>query len=56
VRDLTDAVYPGLDVTREIDAVLTQNLGDTVLLGDTGGLHGVAVCQASSASGSGCRA
>ena len=46
VRELTDAVYPGLDVTREIDAAATQNLGDTVLLGDTAGLHGVAVCQA----------
>jgi GNAT superfamily N-acetyltransferase len=45
VRELTDAVYPGLDVTREIDAALTQNLGDTVLLGDTAGLQGVAVCH-----------
>ncbi len=45
VRELTDAVYPGLDVTREIDAALAQNLGDTVLVGDTGGLQGVAVCH-----------
>jgi GNAT superfamily N-acetyltransferase len=46
VRELTDAIYPGLDVTREIDAVLAQGLGDTVLIGDNAGLQGVAVCHA----------
>ncbi|MEP0891224.1 hypothetical protein [Leptolyngbya sp. FACHB-16] len=30
---LTDAIYSGLDLSREIQAVHTQNLGDTVLRG-----------------------
>ena len=34
VRELTDAVYPGLDVSREIESVLAQGLGDTVLIDD----------------------
>lgn len=32
-RRVTDAVQPGLDVTREIQAVLDQDLGDVVLVG-----------------------
>ena len=32
-RELTGAVYPGLDVSREVTAVLGQNLGDVVLTG-----------------------
>lgn len=45
-RDLTDAVHPGLDLSREIRAVLTQRLGDTVLLDDAAGtLRGLAVCH-----------
>jgi GNAT superfamily N-acetyltransferase len=55
VRDLTEAVYPGLDVSREIESVQAQGLGDTVLIGDGAGLHGVAVCHvgAGSEAGSG---
>jgi GNAT superfamily N-acetyltransferase len=55
IRELTDAVYPGLDVSREIDAVLTQKLGDTVLIDDAAGLQAVAVCHvgAGSEAGSG---
>src|SRR6266496_4374239 len=34
VRELTGAVYPGLDVGREIESVLAQGLGDTVLIDD----------------------
>ena len=34
VRELTDAVYPGLDVSLEIESVLAQGLGDTVLIDD----------------------
>src|SRR6266704_150823 len=45
VRELTDAVYPGLDVSREIDSVRAQRLGDTVLVDDGAGLQGVAVCH-----------
>ena len=45
VRELTDAVYPGLDVTREIESVLSQGLGDVVLIEDTAALQGVAICH-----------
>jgi len=55
IAELTDAVYPGLDVIREMDAVLTQKLGDTVLIDDAAGLLAVAVCHvgAGSEAGSG---
>ncbi len=43
--ELTAGVYDGLDLTREIRAVEAQQLGDVVLLGDTGGLAGMAVCH-----------
>ena len=42
---LTNAIYPGLDLSREILAVEAQNLGDTVLLWDDKGLAGFAVCH-----------
>jgi GNAT superfamily N-acetyltransferase len=45
VGDLTDAVYPGLDLSREIESVRAQRLGDTVLIDDGAGLQGVAVCH-----------
>jgi GNAT superfamily N-acetyltransferase len=44
-RALTDAVFDGLDVTREICAVADQALGDTVLLWDGSKLVGVAICH-----------
>jgi len=44
-RQLTDAIYEGLDVTAEIRAVTAQGLGDTVLLWDDGRLAGLAVCH-----------
>jgi GNAT superfamily N-acetyltransferase len=44
-RELTDAIYEGLDVTVEIRAVAAQELGDTVLLWDNGKLAGLAVCH-----------
>jgi GNAT superfamily N-acetyltransferase len=44
-RELTDVVYGGLDVTREINAVDTHKLGDTVLLWDDLKLVGLAVCH-----------
>jgi GNAT superfamily N-acetyltransferase len=45
VGELTDAVYPGLDLSQEIDSVLVQQLGDTVVLDDNAGLQAVAVCH-----------
>ena len=45
VRELTDAVYPGLDLSREIEAVRAQRLGDTVLIDDDAGLQGLAICH-----------
>jgi predicted N-acetyltransferase YhbS len=39
---LTDAIYPGLDVSREIRACHEQRLGDTVLLDDGSGF---AICH-----------
>lgn len=45
IRDLTDAVYPGLDLSIEVDAVRKQHLGDTVLIEDNDGLVAMAVCH-----------
>ncbi len=45
VTGLTGEIYPGLDVSGEIEAVRAQKLGDTVLLEDGTGLQGVAVCH-----------
>jgi len=45
VRELTGAVYPGLDLTRESESVLNQGLGDVVLIDDTAALQGVAICH-----------
>jgi GNAT superfamily N-acetyltransferase len=44
-RQLTDAIYEGLDVEAEIRAVAQQGLGETVLLWDEGELAGLAVCH-----------
>jgi GNAT superfamily N-acetyltransferase len=44
-REVTNAIYERLDVTYEIEAVLDQNLGDTVLLWDDNRLVGLAVCH-----------
>jgi predicted N-acetyltransferase YhbS len=52
---LTDALYAGLDVRREICAVQDQQLGDTVMVWGDAGLAGFAVvhCGAGSEAGSG---
>jgi GNAT superfamily N-acetyltransferase len=42
---VTESVYPGLDVSREIRAVDAQGLGDTALFYDDGELYGFAVCH-----------
>lgn len=44
-RGLTGAILEGLDVDREIRAVDSQQLGDTVLLWDDAGLAALAVCH-----------
>jgi GNAT superfamily N-acetyltransferase len=45
IGELTGAVYPGLDLSREIRAVRAQSLGDTVLIDDNADLQGVAICH-----------
>jgi GNAT superfamily N-acetyltransferase len=52
-RQVTDAVYEGLDVSREIFAVEKQRLGETVLLWDNGELVGWAVCHCGSGTEAG---
>jgi GNAT superfamily N-acetyltransferase len=44
-RQVTDSVYEGLDLTREILAVEKQKLGETVLLWNEGELAGLAICH-----------
>ncbi len=43
--ELTNSIFDGLDVGREIRAVRDQNLGDTVLVWDGSRLAGLAVCH-----------
>jgi len=44
-RELTDALYEGLDLSEEIEAVAALNLGETVLVWTEGRLAGFAVCH-----------
>lgn len=44
-RAVTDTVYPGLDLTREVRAVAAQGLGDTVMIRRGGRTVGFAVCH-----------
>ncbi len=46
VRALTDEVFVGLDVSRDIRAVAAQHLGETLLVWEGAELVGVAVCHA----------
>jgi GNAT superfamily N-acetyltransferase len=52
-RDLTDSIYPGLDLGSEIDAVRQQNLGDTVIVADGSAVQGFAVCHVGSGTEAG---
>jgi GNAT superfamily N-acetyltransferase len=52
-RQLTDTIYEGLDVEREIRAVDTQRLGDTVLLWDAAQLVALGVCHCGAGSEAG---
>jgi predicted N-acetyltransferase YhbS len=56
-RELTEAIYAGLDLGAEIRTVAARNLGDTILLWDNGSrLAGFAICHWGPASeaGEGC--
>jgi len=44
-RELTNAIYDGLDVRREIGAVAAQRLGETVLVVDGSKVVSLAVCH-----------
>ena len=44
-RVLSGAVFPGLDLSREIEAISAQGLGETVLIRANGGLAGFALCH-----------
>ncbi len=52
-RALTGAVYPGLDLRREIEAVADQAIGDTVLIRDGGTLAAFAICHVGAGSEAG---
>lgn len=52
-RELTDALYEGLDLEREIRVVNAHGLGDTVLLWDSARLAGLAVCHCGPGSDAG---
>lgn len=53
IRDLTDAVLPGLDLTVEIRSVLEQRIGEVVLLEDGGRAGAFAVCHLGAGSEAG---
>jgi len=52
-REVTGAVFEGLDVQREIHAVADQRLGDTVLVWDASRLVAFAVCHSGAGSEAG---
>jgi hypothetical protein len=51
--EIANAIYPGLDLSREILAVYEQNLGDTVLLQNRTSSIGFAVCHCGAGSEAG---
>jgi predicted N-acetyltransferase YhbS len=54
-RACTDAVFPGLDLTIEMESIAREGIGDTVLLRDGDRVDGLATCHvgAGSEAGSG---
>ena len=44
-REVTDTIYPGLDVEWEINAVHNQGIGDTVLLMEDDEIVGLGICH-----------
>jgi len=53
IRGLTDQVFRGLDLGREVVAVNEQGIGDTVLMRRDGTLEGIAVCHCGAGSEAG---
>ena len=53
IRGLTDQVFRGLDLGREIAAATEQGIGDTVLVRGEGTLDGMAVCHCGAGSEAG---
>ena len=53
IRRLTDQIFRGLDLGREIVAVNEQGIGDTVLVRRDGTLEGMAVCHCGAGSEAG---
>jgi GNAT superfamily N-acetyltransferase len=49
-RALADAIHPGLDLTREIEAVLTLGLGDVLALAEGSRVEGFALCHSGAGS------
>jgi GNAT superfamily N-acetyltransferase len=56
IREVTDALYRGLDVSREVLAVYNQGLGDTLVIGDDSRVVGFAVCHGGPGSEAGSNA
>lgn len=54
-RELTATAFDGLNLEREIRAVENQNLGEVVLLDDSAGLAGMAVCHLGAGTEAGSR-
>jgi GNAT superfamily N-acetyltransferase len=52
-RRLTEWLHPGLDLEREITALDVQRLGDTLLIDESDGLGGFAVCHVGAGSEAG---
>jgi predicted N-acetyltransferase YhbS len=56
IQEVTEALYRGLDVSREVLAVSTQGIGDTLVLEDNSGVAGFAVCHGGPGSEAGSNA
>jgi predicted N-acetyltransferase YhbS len=52
-RSVTDSLYEGLDLSREIESVQAQGLGDTLLLWNDSNLAGFAICHYGAATEAG---
>jgi GNAT superfamily N-acetyltransferase len=54
-RELTSSAFEGLDLEREIHAVGSQGLGEVLLLDDSSGLAGMAICHLGAGTEAGSR-
>jgi GNAT superfamily N-acetyltransferase len=50
---LTDAIFAGLDLTREIDMVVERGLGDVILIAEGSHIAGFAICHSGKGSEAG---